>query len=527
MACSRSKITQFVLFTLVISIVGYLLLGQNFAASFGPTDDHGILGYLGSDRILTLQEIPRLIQLSEIGSLGSYPRFRLLYTPFIILETYLWKDSVFLWYFAKYILFVISFTIFWWIIRKYTGIILGFLIVLFSLTFPFWGDIWSRLGPGEIYAVFGTALYAMGFTGLWSQRKQTATETLNWFYLLAGTSIAVGTKENFVILLLPIMYLMYRRIKQKQFPLLGAIVISLCTIFTFITSYFSAIAVMKNSGDVYGNSVDLSFRLRQTISHSLFLLQETWMFFGIKLIAAGIVCIGAIIYIFFRYKKIRIPYISFLQKLFIGLFLLALLVLSQIFFYSGIWPTGGRYDFPGMMAIPISIIFIYSSTILFLKHISTNRLYIQLFTLVTTVALGVWILVFRFPVVRMSRINMEESRKFMSKIQTIIRQTSPSPEIPIIIESQKPLDYEMIFSVPIYLRYYGVKNPIFLKIEFSNTDNYTGLEKKLADKLESIALNGNTYYSTFAKYPDNTSCFSLQISDQATVDCRPLVSFGY
>ena len=520
-----SIVGQFLFFTSCITVVGYVLIGYNFHANFGPADDHGIIEYLGADRKLTIQEIPKLIQSSEIGTIGISPRFRLLYSPLMIIETFLWKDSAFLWYFSKFILFVLSFSLYWWIIKKYVGILTGFLTILTTLTLPFWGDIWTRLGPGEIYAVFGSALYVFSFAGLHKKLKIKILDSVYWVILLLGTAFAVGSKENFVILLLPTLYLMYEKNKTKTFTFFGGIISFLCMTFSLITAYFTLIVISKTGADEHGVSTGFIYRIHETLNQCIYLTQRITTLSGFVLPLIAILCTAALFFIYIHYKKQRRQFITLITKFSFNMILLFALVVSQIFFYAGVWPTSSRYDFPGMMALPIAGILLYVFIFNICRLIRLNSTYINIFHFLVFTLMIIGIVKLKFPVAQASKTNMNMTQAFMTHILTVVNITHESQHTPIIFGSEIPDDYEMIMAIPIYLQYYGVHNPLYLHIDYSNTETYSILEKQLSRTLIHISTNGNTYFSKWSMYQKGEPCFAVTISGPSHTECDQQVSF--
>jgi hypothetical protein len=147
----------------------YYLIGPNLTAKWGMIDDHAIIGILGADLRLTLQELPSLLYRNVIGTYGVMIRQVPVYLALRLFEAYLWGNNPFL-YFARFIAVVFSFLVFWNILEKHTGVFLGFLFLAYTLTGVYWSGILTRLGTHEIYVIPALAVYALGYT-LFSMAK--------------------------------------------------------------------------------------------------------------------------------------------------------------------------------------------------------------------------------------------------------------------------------------------------------------------------------------------------------------------
>ena len=205
--------------------------------------------------------------------------------------------------------------------------------------------------------------------------------------------------------------------------------------------------------------------------------------------------------------------------------LLFALVVSQIFFYAGVWPTSSRYDFPGMMALPIAGILLYVFIFNICRLIRLNSTYINIFHFLVFTLMIIGIVKLKFPVAQASKTNMNMTQAFMTHILTVVNITHESQHTPIIFGSEIPDDYEMIMAIPIYLQYYGVHNPLYLHIDYSNTETYSILEKQLSRTLIHISTNGNTYFSKWSMYQKGEPCFAVTISGPSHTECDQQVSF--
>lgn len=133
------------------------------------------------------------------------------------------------------LMFIVSVSVFWWIVSQRLGLASSFIFTLYILTERYWVDIWTRLGPGETYAVFGSTLFFLGFLSLLRERGRPK---MDFYYynklllVLLGTLVAIGSKENFLILVFPVIYLFIVKFRRKQLhPVFTAAVLLILVIF--------------------------------------------------------------------------------------------------------------------------------------------------------------------------------------------------------------------------------------------------------------------------------------------------------
>jgi hypothetical protein len=113
---------------------------------------------------------------------------------------------------------------------------------------------------------------------------------------------------------------------------------------------------------------------------------------------------------------------------------------------------------------------------------------------------------------------------FTYQIEQVSSLLEKNPEFALVLESGNIWDYEPIFSYERFLRAYGVKNPIFLRIHgYSPETVSAGLQRKLAIDLLDISNRGNNLFQPLTKleYYQNR-CFSLQLSGSFKNECQSI-----
>jgi hypothetical protein len=487
-------------FILSISLLfSFYLWGENLKAKWGLVDDHMIMHYfIGNQDGVSVLDIPSLLMSkTEVGKFGNSTINRPFYYFGRLVEAALWQKNVFLWYLGRLFLFFVSFAIGWWLLQKilgvlYAGIFLGFIFIS-----PYWGWIWGYLGPAESYAMFGCALFFLGFFDIVGRVKQGKIENKYWSgsaLLTAGSLIAIGSKENFLFLFLPLIYLAVLLFKKKiKDP---TIIASLVLVFVYGFYIFVGIffGLEKAGGDVYGQNIQLSERLNLTL-HGLLLalrgVHAVWIF--IFLVVAGffVRCFKENEY-FQKYKETL--------KIFSGISLVLLvLYLSQVFFYNGGYPpTTLRYSYPGMLAVPLFSLLLLWNVISIFELVGADKYVLKKTVGIIFAALLAIIFIDGYKDAKgFVKKNIRATSEFSSEMEAIKGNLEMHPERAVVIDSHSIWNVEPIASVHAYLLADGIQNPMFLRMNYPIVNRDLpghAIDGKIHDFLSHVSLGGNCGY---------------------------------
>ncbi len=484
--------------------IAFYLVGENLRAQFGPVDDHLIMHFLGSDQKVRLFEIPKLILSTEVGQFGSYQRFRPTYSTLLVLESFLWGNNPFLWYFTRLAMTSAEIAILLYLVVPFLGVIVGLLFTLFILTYPFWSDIWTRLGPGEIYAVFGTVLYMFGFASLLKKFKNNKSGIL---LLFIGFVLAAGSKENFLILLFPTIYLAVKHWKLINKEKFNFVFLVLQIVYGLFVASAIVIAILRSGHDVYLNQVTPTNRLQ------LFAAGATSFIDRLRILYLGI--FAAVVGIFIFIKKSPAQFRKYLRLLVVyfgGFILLGLIFISQYVFYGGAWLANMRYDFPGILVVPFGWIlvsmFIFQSMKVFHPRLSKKHLLlfltIVLFFLIWSRGYG--------PIRDASAHNSQVTNGFKQRVDKIVQTARDNPNKPLVFESYNLWDYESIFALHRYLTVYNIQRPMYLRLHGYPKNIKVGtLENQLITELTTYSRKGGSGGFAFRPLKQLTSknCISI------------------
>jgi hypothetical protein len=458
-----------------------------FDGQWSLVDDHWAMHYVAKIKrqSLSFWYILPLTLDSEVGEFGNYPRYRPSYHFLYVTEALLWGDDASLWWRARCGVFSVLFASLWWLVSRWVNLVPAFVFTAWLFLPGYWVAIWGRLGPGEIYAGLGLAIFIFGaakwYEGL--RRSEAGGESL-WLpcaLVTLGAVIAAGSKENFVFLLVPVFILTAwswlcrrgRAAAMTCFLVSGA--------YSALVAGSILIYLVKNKTDVYNREVTstkVAALLWQEISRLMPLVG------GMAAVIIGVCVLGAVL----RRGEAK----SFLRTgLTFGstLLLLLLLHISQFVFYSGNYPTNMRYDFPGAFVAP----FCWLAGYLFLSRclllVGVPRVVDRLVVVGVTLILASTIHQsgYRHFTNCMGR-TRKQTTAFTNRIAQTAGKCMKYPQLPILFDSYSVLDFEKIGSIRRFLLAHGVRNPMMLRVNYRPDEFPEGaLERSLAVKLHEYS----------------------------------------
>lgn len=492
---------------LLLSLIFSLYFwGPNLKADWGMTDDHMIMHYFIDNPKVSLLEVPELImEKTEVGKFGNTTINRPFYYSGRVIESALWQKNVSLWYLARIIMFFVSLALLWVLIEKWIGFFYGGIFIFYVLTFSYWPWIWGYIGPAENYAMFGCALYLHGFLNLVPRIKSEETDKKGILayslVLLLGSLIAIGSKENFLILTIPLIYLIFLLFRKKVRSL--PLTISLVAIFIYSTLIATGVylGLTRAGGDVYGRSIGILERLRLTYESIVITSREIdviWILLAILLALTTLM--------FAAGSKTRLEkYKAAIKNFFFVSFGLFALYASQVFFYNGVFPpTSLRYSFPGMLAIPLFGILTLITFFSILEIIGLSKFIVNQAKNAVFVTLLIVILANGYQEARaFVKNNVIATNSFSAKMASYYKHLENNPEEPVVFDSYSVWNVEPIASVRAYLLANNVKNPMFLRLNFAPVPEPSNSNDKVAYRiygfLDHISNNGGCGF-TGAEY---------------------------
>lgn len=497
---TRINILLCIIFVVVFS---YYLIGKNLKSQWSIIDDHEIITNIGESFRLTPVGWWKKLQLSEAFQPGVSLRYRPIYYAFRFGEMVLWGKNPFFWFLTRFLIFVFFQVFCWLILKKYANSIVTVVFILYLLTFTFWKDTVLRLGPSETYTLIGLPIFLYAFLNIWNQK----VNKIDWLLFLIGMVVCVGSKENFIFLLIPSLLLSLRLTKLKKWTIFGFVLWLLSVIFCFFVFWAFFTATQKAGSDIYSQSTSISGRLQLLTSGSKLLFSNlvVWLLPLIVLITYWIT---------FRISKKK----DILKEFFcVLIFWLGLIMiwLSQYVFYFGKWPQENRYDFPGVLVVPLMWI---------LTYIVVKRFTVRLQFRIGSLFISVGFLFFLFYSIQrvgytklMAAVdeNVYGSTMFTKNLNYLKEKIMASKNCQIVFISKTPYDFEPIISMDEYLVAGGIHNsytvaPLYCEQDYSQ------------DKFMTFLSNSICGWSSKGNFGDFTKPFNDGLTNNCCVGFGPI-----
>lgn len=347
----------------VESALAFVIIGIFFVVVYGGVlnlrwmeiDDHEIVVLLGEDSRMEMSEVFEAFSQTEIHYFGVLTRFRPVYWLGRILEVVLFGGHLSRWYLARLMTFIILCWWLWIAFKRVIGFVLSGLLVIHFFSYSFWVDIIARLGPSETYVAVGIVIFFFGFFRLMDDiLKCTPTKPMDWLLVSTGTMICVGSKENMVILVVFISYLIYRAWGERSRRI---VVLSWVFSLGWIGFVLAAIALSTTSFgmDIHGDSTRWTERLSLGVRFFSQLPALTILASTLILLLC-LPLFKKVLSHLVEQNGIDFEKASTIRSFLIWQGGLLFLTASQYIFYAGRFPENNRYAFPGMLFLPLMLL---------------------------------------------------------------------------------------------------------------------------------------------------------------------------
>ena len=480
----------------VFSLFGFYLVSTNFSAKLGMIDDHEIAMFLGSDGKIYPSEIPGIIMSTEVGAWGRETRFRPAYYTLRIVESALWRGDAQAWYLCRYILIVVSMVLAFEILTIFFPAIVAYLFIFYVMTMPFWPDILTRLGPSEIYGLPAVLLF---FYGMLKNK---------WWMLILGYLVAVGSKENLVILL-PIL-LTWAVFERERLGRKGWVIVTMLTAYSAWIIGAIVVATGRAQVDFYLNDISYSKRILTTIQMLPSIVNNR------HLLGPLIVFAGSAVFTKRKYWLLGSA--------------ILVVALSQYVFYNNALPTNSRYDFPAILLFPIFDLVVVKMMLELIPHM----IYSKYLKLLIYGGLSLFMLVFvirrGYTLIHQSADrNAASTIKFDQNVRQAVADAKANPGATLVFNSDHFTDFEPIVSVSRYLSAAGVTNQMVIQYTREpKLNDELGLE--LERRMTAAMMGEPQIDNTFARFEPlaklQKPCYTLSFyGAPAWDDCAIVASF--
>lgn len=498
---------------LLIGALVYFMMGAGFGAKLGMIDDHEIALFLGSDGKINLSEIPHILKTqTEIGTYGASPRYRPIYYTLRIIESMVWRTNSTLWYVSRYILFVFSLYGLWRMLTLYFPTSISYLFIGYSLTIPFWGDLMSRIGPSEIYAVGFLALFSWGIIKITTYPKP---KWMDYSYLIVGYIGSVGSKENFVFLILPLVLAVGYRWLKYGFSKIELLVVTLLTLYTGWIGVEILLATNATGVDFYGTSISYPARIKY------FVMQSPKMIVSRHILPSVLIAVYASVQLWKSKWKNRTDSTYLLVMITFGF-----AIFTQYIFYNSLLPQNSRYDFPALLIFPLI-------NLISVKYIAGKVWPYKMYYVFFAVYLMYFIFGRGYQYTRvLASQNVERTNRYSEYLTTLSTKLKESPETPLIFVSNHYLNFEPISSTTRYLSAMGVSNPIMLAYDNDAAADENELARMLSPRLLAVVAKGGESEELFARFSplkqlgEGQKCYSTSFAKTLSYgNCSVLATY--
>ena len=472
---SNSKIWNSILALASIAL-SLIYFGPALFAEFGIIDDHEIITFLHEKKQKGwIEGFIYNLKNTEVFKYGESARFRPSYYFLRIFESFIFQDNAFIWYFFRLIGYAFSTFIIFHISTQVFGLSLGAPFSFTVCSYPYWADIFARLGPGEYYAVVGCSLLALGIFNIYKSKNISKSHFINWSLITLGSIMAMGSKEYFVVTIIPVFLISYVFIKRNgglSTQAIGAITLTLFYAI-FVTSAL-AIYFSSHSLDIYAQSISPSSRGKYLID----LFKKT---------PGSLLLIEIIILLIIASVQIARKKVSFKPSTWGVVSILAVFfILCQIFFNNGVHITV-RYAYPWVLfTMLFHLLFFYRMQDFF----SPKKVKVCFLILCADICIKNS---FGYKTRETSSLMATNTKIFQQKLSIIKDTLRQHPEMPVILVLNDPHgSYEPARSYLRYSQYYEIKNPYSFYINYSEKELKTRLSRGLHKGNLSLQENGNS-----------------------------------
>jgi hypothetical protein len=405
---------------IVISICGFMPLAD---AEFWEIDDHEIIFFshaVAESNLSTWEAVYDVLMSTEVGDYPDGSRFRPIYYFSRVVKSVLFNNNPTVWFAFQFVIYGMSLVLFGLAVRNFLSPLLVVASMTLLASFPFNIDMWSRLGPAENGAFFFTMLLCFALSNI-------KTKSWAWPVACVSVALAIGYKENFILLFLPLVasffYMKYGLKKKASLFWLLFPCISGCLAFVVLMKVFFGL-----SDHVYSEKKSFPEFILTIIGYF-----ASYHFFTI------ILCIFFILYgkyfLSNKYKKnfsINSVYYFFI------FFIIVVLSFGNYVFYQGEIKIGSRYAFPYLFFLLIIFLLTIKFYISIFKDNKWMNVCVYLIFALCFISFGfAQVIIFKHSVRHASR---------TSNFNEILKIGRNYEEITLLNTSQSITMYEPYFS---------------------------------------------------------------------------------
>jgi hypothetical protein len=482
----------------IASVAGVYLLAPAIYADWALVDDHFIVRYQTPGSQLTLADVPRrAISDTSLGNQDERrftPRFIPSYYILQFYEKWLWGPSPVGWHAMRMAMFIVVVTLGWLMLARGVGWVAAGLLVAWIVALPFWPDVWCKLGVTETYTATGAALCGWGLLAAWDARRSRRPisrfrKMWPWALVLAGGLLAIGSKENFLVLLAPVWLTVTLLWWRGRRPITGSVVAIALTLFASLIVYQTFHILHSLGRDHYGNDVSGAHRAH-VLAEGLAAISRHVQWIDLVVAVIGLVVVAAFVV---RGRSLVRRVWTIEATAFGVVAACGALWLSQYVFYDGKWPAGMRYDFPGVLAVPLAIAAAAAFGLTLLRTLGWDRRIVRAVRGGLVVGLLLVVASRDLSTLRQGALTtVENNYAFSLCLDTLAEKAKANPNRPILFITWRPWDFEPAHSYRQFLVYRGVSNPLYMTLLGFSPELFPAAspDRRLAQELATMSREG-------------------------------------
>ena len=434
----------------------WLLFGASPSRTWSIIDDHEIHALIGAgrDRIPAAAISGVVTRHPEIARLTfTSTRYRPAYYLLRIGEAAAWGRWSDGWMITRLVLFTFTGLLGFDLLRQWLGFVGGGIALAAFAGLWMWPEIVIQTGPPECYAA--PAVVAFALCAVHILRSGAAAGGALWAGLTLAALVAIGSKENFVVLAplaLLVAFCEWRRGRLTAAAVAACVVVTTAAIWV---AFVVGMGITANGGrDVYQRPVGLAGFARGGEGSSSRAFRKI-AGYGLPLIAVA----GGLLVAAWRSRLAQPRQAAMFA---VGA-TVALTALSQFFFYRGEVFKKCRYDLP---FVPLVVILLIGGLVVlsawrsggaFVRRVR-RRLLVPGALALAACGLG------GDHARTVTRGYAARTQAFCARLDALASACRAAPERPVVfeIEADPAANYEPTLSVPTYLRSFGITNALFL-----------------------------------------------------------------
>jgi len=478
------------------SAMVWALVGGSPRANWGIIDDHEIQDFIGPDRDrIPAGELPALIAAHpEIGAPPlTFPRYRPTFYLLRFVECSAWGRQIAPWMILRLGLFALTATLAFDLLRQWLGFAVGGVALAFLSTLWMWPKIFITLGTAEAYA----APAALGFAWCAAAilRGPKAAGAGLWASLACAALVAIGAKENFVILAPLALLLGAVEWRRGRLHAAGAVACGAVVLAALCVAGVVAASIAAQGGrDIYNRPIGLAGFARQGDASSWRTIRKL-AGYGLPLALATAAMVVA-------WYRTRGSATWRRTELAVGA-VLGMTALSQFVFYRGEVFKKSHYDLPFVPLVCVLGIGLLAAAAAWPREsVSLRRLGRRL--LVPGVLASVALAFGGDHARRYVATYVHDTQAFQALVQRLATTCRDAPDRPVefLCAGDPLLSHEPLHSVARYLRALRVPNPFFLNPQ----------DIPAGDDLATLVQEGGQSFEPWSRFDHDADailvCFS-------------------